>query len=172
MSNDDIFYVDLTSVDPDMKSNWWHRVCTKNFGFMERIPLLKHCKLMENDVLIHKELKETDKFPVVRYFYVIDKEPLLMSNEDIKRQLADKLVEFVLAHQKLPFACSVVKGFKNGNVQIDYTPQKWVNFALKMTPKRMLRYNIEDDDIFAYFSQFSTINQNPLEFTKNIQTIR
>jgi hypothetical protein len=105
---------------------------------------------------------ETDRFIKIQYYIVVDGKPLYMGNDNkfIKKYLIDGLLEFVKQNGKLPYACKYIKAFQNGNIQVDYKPTDWDNFALRVTPEKAEKYNITD--LIAYFAQLSSEQKNPL----------
>lgn len=174
-NDQDILYTDLTQLDPDMDSFWWHRITGKNFAFKEKIVSQKRCKIHIGDVLIHKKKVEGKMFPDINYFLVLDnglsKEPIKVINKMIKSHLGEKIIEFVQKYHKLPYACKFIKAFKNGNVQIDYKPTKWDKFAIDISVKKGQRYNIEELQDFLT-DELPEISENPLEVIKQKIVIR
>jgi len=136
--------MNLTQIKDDLKGNWWHYIRADDFGFLQTIPDLTNLQVNEGDILIHKQIKQDEQFPTIRYHLIKDKLPEIVKNEEIKEILGKKLVEYVKTNQKLPFACKVIKFFKNGNAQVNFSPTQYDNFALKIIPKKHGVENLEN----------------------------
>lgn len=137
--------MNITTLKDDLSGDWWHYLRSKDFGFLEKIPDLTDVDASEGDVLIHKQIKKGERFPTIRYHVITgDGSSRVIENKEVKELLADTLVAFVNETEKLPFACEVSKFFKNGNVQVDYTPTKFDSFALKIVPKEHQIENAEE----------------------------
>jgi hypothetical protein len=109
-----------------------------------------------DDLLIHKQIKEGERFPTIRYHVVTDQDTAPSTNAAVKDLLAKKLVSFVQANNKLPFACKFTKVFKNGAVQVDYTPTQYDNFALKVEPAL-----VGNTDAQSFFQDKEVVQENP-----------
>jgi len=137
--------INLFAMKDNLKGNWWHHIQSINFGFLAIIDDMKDHDVEQDDILIHKEIKEGDRFPTIRYHVIRGDGNKEMTNEEVKEILSKKLVEFVKKSKKLPFACKFVKVFKNDSVQINYNPTQYDKFALKIVPKK---YGIENGEKF------------------------
>jgi hypothetical protein len=133
--------MNLTQISDDLEGNWWHYIRINDFGFLQTIPDPTNLKVIERDILIHKQIKEGERFPTIRYHLIKNNKPEIIKNEEVKELLANKLVEYVKSKKKLPFACKVAKFFKNGNAQVNYSPTQYDTFALKIIPKE---HGVED----------------------------
>jgi hypothetical protein len=161
------WYLNVDTIDDSIDGKWWHRVHTVNFGWEQQLHLRKHLKVFDGDVLIHKKILEGDKIPSKNYFIIMDGEPLQQSNPDVKEEMVKKLLAFIDTYQKYPFACEFAKSFKNGKVQINYSPTEYDNFALKVSPKMCTYFdNIPNEDIDEYFEKLPNVLKNPLESKK------
>ncbi len=127
--------MNLAQIRDDLEGAWWHYIRVNDFSFLQTIPDLSDLQMNEGDILIHKQIKEGERFPTIRYHLIKNKKSLIIENEEVKEILANKLVEYVKKNKSLPFACKVVKFFKNGNAQVNYSPTQYDNFALKINPK-------------------------------------
>ena len=148
--------LNLLGLKDDLGGNWWHHVSASNFGFLEKIPDLKSHSVEPGDFLIHKEKKEGDRFPTIRYHLVLKKGTKTIENIEAKEYLAENLVGFVKHEGRFPFACTLAKIFKNGSAQVNYKPTGFDNFALKISPKT---HGI--DDVESFFSELETVKENP-----------
>ncbi|MFX1273561.1 MAG: SWIM zinc finger family protein [Promethearchaeota archaeon] len=135
--------IDITNIQDDLRGNWWEHIHSANFGFLNQIDNLKNHDANKDDIFIHKEIKEGERFPSVRYHIVLDKGTKLIKNEFVKQVLAQKLIDYIKEKKKLPYGCKYIKFFKNQNVQVNYTPTQFDNFALKVNPKAHGIDNIE-----------------------------
>nr|MDO8109770.1 hypothetical protein [Candidatus Sigynarchaeota archaeon] len=149
--------IDLSTIKDDIDGNWWHHIQSKDFAFIEKIQDQMSHDVEMDDVLIHKKVLEGERFPAIRYHVVTSTGTKAMTNQEMKDLLAGKLVTFVKANSKLPFACKFTKLFKNGAAQVDYTPTQWDNYALKVDPKQ---HGIDDVQTFL---QRESILDNPYQ---------
>lgn len=143
---------DLTIIDPELQGQWWMMIDGTHFGFRPKIELPKHCTVYDGDILVHKFKSETEKFPQIRYFIVsIDQSnlgtALFMDNKEIKNQMIDQLLNYTKFYKRLPYCCKFMKMFKNGNIQIDYTPSKWDHFALNIHADIMEKKQLLVEDL-------------------------
>ncbi len=157
--------INIFEIKDDLGGNWWHHIHSSNFGFLSKISDLKSHKVDESDILIHKEIKESDRFPTIRYHLIVGDETKTVKNDEVKEVLADKLVEYVQENKRFPFACHLAKIFKNGNAQVDYKPTQFESFALKIVPEM---HGIEDTEEF--FKSLETEKSNPVQSTQLIQS--
>jgi len=153
--------INIFEVKDDLEGNWWHHIHSSNFGFLGKIPNLKDHEVKVDDILIHKEIKEGENFPTIRYHLIIEDGTMLVKNDEVKEVLARKLVNYVQKNGKFPFACSLAKIFQNGNAQVNYKPTQFESFALKIVPNL---HGIEDTDQF--FNNLGTIRSNPIQDSK------
>jgi hypothetical protein len=152
--------MDITQLNDDLKGDWWHYIRVKDFGFIYSIPNLKNLTVNDGDILLHKEIKEGERFPTKRYHLIHDKGSKIVENNEVKEILTDKLVDYVKKNKALPFSCKRVKFFKNGNVQVNYSPTQYDNFALKIIPKEH-----EIEDITKFFEGLESVS-NPITPTE------
>ena len=113
-------------------------------------------------------------FPDINYFVVMDnvttKEPIRVLNKMVKSHLGDKLIEFVQKAHKLPYACKIIKYFKNGNIQVDYKPTKWDRFAIDISIKKwcyFLRHQGSSIEQFFELYTVSTLDRSISGFSVN-----
>ncbi len=127
--------INLTKIDDGLKGPWWNHVKVANFDFINKVENIESLAVEENDILIHKEIKEGERFPTIRYYFITPKGAEASENAKIKEILAKNLILYKKEKGKLPPKCEVIKYFKNGNVQIDYIPGNFDKFSLKIDPK-------------------------------------
>ena len=146
------FIINLHSIPDQMESTWWCILDPVYFTLTSKIPLLSSCKVKEGCILIQK-LKPESGFIQLQYYYVdIKGEVIYMgkNNNCIKPYLNAGLMDYVLTHNKLPHKCTYIQAFKNGNVQIDFNPNKFDKYSLKIGKKRGLALGI--DNLETFFS--------------------
>ncbi len=156
-------------VEDELEGRWFHYLRSRDFAWQSTIPDQSNMEVEEDDILIHKQILEGDRFPQVRYHQVFEDEAFLVDGGDVRDMLAGKLSEFLKEHNKLPFACKFAKVFKNGKVQIDYNPTGYDNFALKLEPSQLPLNHIKPEDeengpsteeITHYFENLETDSNN------------
>jgi len=157
--------INIFDIKDDLGGDWWHHINMSNFGFLNKIIDLKSHNVGEDDILIHKEIKEGDKFPTIRYHLIAGDETKIVKNDKVKEVLAEKLVEYVRENKRFPFACHLAKIFKNGNAQVDYKPTQFESFALKIIPKM---HGIENTEEF--FEGLETEISYPVQSNQLIQS--
>lgn len=149
--------ININKIKDDLEGTWWLHIHSSNFGFQGKISDLNNHEVSIEDILIHKQIKEGDKFPTIRYHKITEKGVSNINNDDVKEILAVRLVDFVRKNKKLPYACKVAKFFNNGNAQINYKPTDFDNFALKVIPKQ---HRVENTELF--FKDLTT-SENPIK---------
>lgn len=150
--------INIFNIKDDLGGNWWHHIIVSNFGFLSKVLDPKNHKVEEDDILIHKKIKESDRFPTIRYHLIVGDGTKIVKNDEVKEVLAEKLVEYVQENKEFPFACHLAKIFINGNAQIDYKPTQFESFALKIVPEI---YGIENTEDF--FKGLETEKSNPAQ---------
>jgi hypothetical protein len=149
--------ININTIEDDLEGKWWLHIHSSNFGFQGRISDLNSHEISVDDILIHKQIKEGDRFPTIRYHKVLDKGTSRVENDAVKELLASKLVDYVRKHKKLPYSCKVAKFFSNGSAQINYKPTDYDSFALKIVPKV---HGVNNTEVF--FKNL-TSSENPIK---------
>lgn len=163
--------VDLTTIDPNMEGNWWHHIDGVNFGFRNKVDLIRHHRVQEGDVLLHKYKNELAKFPDKHWFFVVNNQVLELSLKDIKTELAKSMVNWIFKYKQLPYACSLNKINKKETAWIDYSPNKWDNICIIITSKMLLKQPIEDFDAFAeLLKTLKPFEKNPFDIHSHKNT--
>jgi len=156
--------IDLNKLDDELKGNWFHHIHSSNFGFLMKIDNITNYEVEKDDIIIHRETKEDNNFPTIRYNVIEDKGSHVASKDDVKEILGKKLVEYVKKNKKLPFACKFNKLFKNGAAQVDYNPSQYDKFPIKIVPKE---HGISDLEQFFKDLKSEQVNPvNPQEGSK------
>lgn len=157
-----------TSQEIDMqeyrKKNWdmWCRISIANLGFKNRFELRNRVRVMEGDILFHKLKLESEFYPQVHYFLIVDGTPSKITKKDGENKMGTRLIEYVNEFHRLPYACKLEdKIYKNGNVKILYTPTKWDEFPIVISKEKGIRHNIED--LHDFFNNLETEPNNPSE---------
>ncbi len=148
--------IDLNKLDDELEGSWLHHLKTSNFGFTTKLVDIKNFEVEKDDVVIHKEIKEGEDFPTIKYNIIEDNGSRIADKNEVKEILGRSLVDFVKKNNKLPFACIFKKTFKNGAVQIDYMPSQYDKFPIKVIPKE---HGITDAEQF--FKNLESEQANP-----------
>ena len=127
--------IDLNKLDDELKGDWFHHIRTSDFGFLMKLAGIEKYEVEKDDIIIHKEIKEGEDFPTIRYNVIKDKGSHVADKNEVKEILGKILIEYVKKNKKLPFACKFKKFFKNGAAQIDYNPSQYDKFPIKIVPK-------------------------------------
>lgn len=127
--------IDLNKLDDELKGDWFHHIRTSDFGFLMKLAGIEKYEVEKDDIIIHKEIKEGEDFPTIRYNVIKDKGSHVADKNEVKEILGKTLIEYVKKNKKLPFACKFKKFFKNGAAQIDYNPSQYDKFPIKIVPK-------------------------------------
>ncbi|MHA1727941.1 MAG: SWIM zinc finger family protein [Promethearchaeota archaeon] len=149
--------INIEKISDGLNGNWWHHISSDNFGFQQKIPDLANHNVKKDDILIHKETENGERYPAIKYSIITSSLTKSASNTDVKDLLAKKLVSFVQKNKKLPYSCVVAKFFKNGSVQVNYKPTDYDNFALKIVPKV---HGVKDTKEF--FDNLDAAEKNPV----------
>jgi hypothetical protein len=158
--------LNINKIQDDLEGDWWLHIHSTNFGFESGIFNLTDHDVEKGDILIHKKIKEGDRFPTIRYHKITDKGTTNLENSEVKELLTVKLVDYIRKSKKLPYGCNVVKFFKNGAAQVNYKPSDYDNFSLKIMPKEHGVNNTEE------FLKDLVVSENPIktEVSKTPQT--
>ncbi|MFX1234143.1 MAG: hypothetical protein ACFFBY_06230 [Promethearchaeota archaeon] len=127
--------ININGIQDDLEGDWWLHLHSSNFGFQRSISNLPNHEVKEGDILIHKQIKEGERFPTIRYHKITDKGTNIIDNKEVKELLIINLVDYIRKNKRLPYACTVAKFFKNGAAQVNYKPTEYDNFALKIIPE-------------------------------------
>ncbi len=124
--------IDLNTLKDDLEGGWWlHLSCTE-FILVEKIPVIEGYLVNKDDILIHKAIIPDDRFPSIRYHKITAQGTEIISNNTVKDLLARNVINYLKNTERMPPNCSIVKEFKNGNVQVNYYPSTNQHFALKI----------------------------------------
>ena len=148
--------INLNKLDDGLEGDWWHHIHSSNFGFSMKLADVDNYEVQKGDILIHKEIKEGETFPTIRYHVVTDKGSHVVDKNEVKEILGNCLIEYIRKKKKFPYACKFSKFFKNGAAQVNYAPSQHDKFPLKIIPKEHEIPNIED-----FFKNLKTEGKNP-----------
>ncbi len=87
--------LDLDNVNDGLYSRWWIYIDSENFIFQKNVP---ENDVKDDDILIHKEIKEGESFPTLRYHTILDDDVLEIDGKIAREMLSIKLQEFILNH--------------------------------------------------------------------------
>ena len=162
--------VNLNEADDELNSHWWVRIRSSDFAFQSRIPNQEQAEGENEDIFIHKEILEGDRYPTIRYHTILDEELLPIDGKDAREILAKKMAEFIKKNNRLPFKTefkSVSKG--NHKINLKYSPNPNENFKLVLFPEWVLDgknteqlNQISVDEIAEKFRSLPTDSTNPL----------
>lgn len=155
--------INLNDIIDEFESHWWHYIRAKDFAFLSSIPDFEAVEVFDDDILLHKEIKEGDRFPSKIYHIIVDGEPLQINGQDVRDMLSEKLTEYIKTEKKLPFGCKLNKILKTGNkIVIDYNPNGFDNFQLKFLPEKIFTEEKTHDEIEEYFTELDPPASNAL----------
>lgn len=151
--------IDINEIEDGLEGNWWHFIRSSDFSFQSRIPHLDSLDANEDDILIHKQILDGDSFPSKRFHLIMDGEAFQVEGNEVRETLATKLTNFIRQNNKLPFGCIYKKIQKNNSVIIQYNPNGFDNFQLKINPEEM---DLEGSDFEKIFSTMEIEKINTL----------
>jgi len=149
--------LDLDKINDGLYGRWWIYIDCENFVFQKNVP---ENEVKNDDILIHKEIKEGESFPTLRYHTILDDEVLEIDGKIAREMLSTKLKEFILNHKKIPYLVVFNKIQKNGLVIFKYSPTKFDNFTLKI-PEADL--GLERDEAEEFFSNIEDMEGTPVD---------
>ncbi|TFG18468.1 MAG: hypothetical protein EU530_09295 [Promethearchaeota archaeon] len=141
------------------ESNWWKHIRCLDFGFIENVRNMGSYIVEENDILWLNQ-RAPEGFFEKYWFIATDMGVERTNKSEISEVLTKSLVEFVRAHGKMPFGCSIFKEFKNKSIQINFEPNKFDKVVMKLSPGE---FDIED--VQNFFRGLISVEQNPAEST-------
>ncbi len=150
--------LNLETITDGLEGKWWHYIRSSDFAFQSRIPNQKEIEVNDDDILLHKEILEGESFPTKRFHLIMDDEAFEVEGKEIRDNLSTKCLEYIKQHKKLPFACTFKKIQKNGMVIIQYNPNGFDNFQLKITVDKL---GLEGKEIEDYFETIKAEKDNP-----------
>lgn len=157
--------INIFDIKDDLEGNWWHHIHASNFGFLDKITDQKSHEVEVDDILIHKEIKEGERFPTIQYHLITEKGIKTFSKSVVSEVLTNNLVCYIQENKKFPFACSLAQIYKNGNGKVNYKPTQFDSFSLKIVPEIHDIENTED-----FFEGLETEKSNPIRPIQPIQT--
>jgi len=149
--------LDLDKVNDGLYGRWWIYIDCENFVFQKKVP---ENEVKNDDILIHKEIKEGETFPTLRYHTILDDEVLEIDGKIARELLSTKLKEFILKHKKIPYSVVFNKIQKNGLVIFKYSPTKFDNYQLKIT---VSDFGFELDEAEEFFASIENMEGTPVD---------
>jgi hypothetical protein len=149
--------LDLDNVNDGLYGRWWNYIDCENFVFQKNVP---ENDVKNDDILIHKEIKEGETFPTLRYHTILDNEVLEIDGKIAREMLSTKLKEFILKHKKIPYSIVFNKIQKNGLVIFKYSPTKFDNYQLKKT---VTDFGFELDEAEEFFKNIENMEGTPVD---------
>ena len=148
--------LELDNVNDGLFGRWWNYIDCENFVFQNNIP---ENSVKNDDILIHKEIKEGERFPTIRYHTILDDEVLEIDGKIARDMLSSKLREFIIKHKKIPYSVDFIKMQKNGLVIFKYSPTKFDNFQLKIS---VTEFDLEKDEAEEFFTTIENMEGIPV----------
>ncbi len=158
--------LDLDNVNDGLYSRWWIYIDSENFIFQKNVP---ENDVKDDDILIHKEIKEGESFPTLRYHTILDDDVLEIDGKIAREMLSIKLQEFILNHKKLPYSVDFTKIQKNGLVIFKYSPTKFDNFQLKIP---ITDLDLEQDEAEEFFTNIENMEGTPVDGELKIDVMK
>lgn len=149
--------LDLDNVNDGLFGRWWIYIDSENFIFLKDVP---ENEVKDDDILIHKEIKEGETFPTLRYHIILDDDILEIDGKIAREMLSTKLKEFILKHKKIPYSVDFTKIQKNGLVIFKYSPTKFDNFQLKI---QVTDFDFEQDEAEEFFTNIENMEGIPVD---------
>ncbi|MBA7566912.1 hypothetical protein ES708_08611 [subsurface metagenome] len=149
--------LDLDNVNDGLYGRWWIYIDSENFIFQKNVP---ENEVKDDDILIHKEIKEGEMFPTLRYHTILDDEILEIDGKIAREMLSSKLKEFILKHKKIPYSVDFNKIQKNGLVIFKYSPTKFDNFQLKIS---VTDFDFQQDEAEEFFINIENMEGIPVD---------
>ena len=158
--------LDLDNVSDGLFSHWWNYIDSENFVFQKKVP---ENDVKDDDILIHKEIKEGETFPTLRYHTILDEEILEINGKIAREMLSSKLKEFIIKHKKMPYSVNFNKIQKNGVVIFKYSPTKFDNFQLKIL---VTDFDFEQEEAEEFFANIENMEGTPVDGVLKINIMK
>ena len=158
--------LDLDNVSDGLFSHWWNYIDSENFVFQKKVP---ENDVKDDDILIHKEIKEGETFPTLRYHTILDEEILEIDGKIAREMLSSKLKEFIIKHKKMPYSVNFNKIQKNGVVIFKYSPTKFDNFQLKIL---VTDFDFEQEEAEEFFANIENMEGTPVDGVLKINIMK
>ncbi len=149
--------LDIDNVNDGLFGRWWNYIDCENFVFQKNVP---ENEVKDDDILIHKEIKEGETFPTLRYHTILDNDVLEIDGKIAREMLSIKLKEFILKYKKIPYSVNFNKILKNGLIIFKYSPTKLDNFQLKIP---VTDFDFDQDEAEEFFKNIENVDGTPLD---------
>ncbi len=157
---------DLDNVSDGLFGRWWVHIDSENFVFNKGIP---ENEVKDDDILIHKEIKEGERFPTLRYHTILDDEILEIDGKIAREMLSTKLKDYILKHKKIPFSSEYNKIQRNGLVIFKYSPTSFDNYNLKI---QVTEFDLEKDEAEEFFTNIENMEGTPVDGELKIKIMK
>ena len=157
---------ELDNVSDGLFGRWWVHINSENFVYSKNI--LEN-EVKDDDILIHKEIKEGERFPTLRYHTILDNEILEINGKIAREMLSIKLKEYILKHKKIPFSCEYNKIQRNGLVIFKYSPTSFDNYTLKIP---ITELDLEQDEAEEFFTNIENMEGTPVDGELKIDVMK
>ena len=156
--------IDITEIEDDLEGpNWNYFRVSSDFAYLNYIPDHHAVEVLDDDILMHKQMETNDQgftYPAKRYHQILDGEAFQVDGKDVRELMAHNVIKYAKENKKLPFACHVKKLYKNNNMDIEYDPNNFDKFVLKISPELC---NMEADEMVEFFNQLPKTTKNVLD---------
>jgi hypothetical protein len=153
------YKVNLNEFEDKLEGKWWHYFRISDFAYMGRIPNQEEVDVEDDDFFIHKQMDEEKRFPMKVYHVIMDGEPFEIDGKEIRIKMSEYLVVYIQKHKKLPFACTFNKLMKNNTVVVNYNPNSFDNFQLKIPGKE---FDVDPEELEEFFTNLEVEKKNEL----------
>ena len=153
-----VMKINIKDIDDGLNGGLWSLFKADSFAFFDKVSIATEIEMADGDFLVHKAWIENERFPQVKYHFMLGNDLLEVDNSTVKDRLGELLLKYTAKHKKLPFAVIYEKDFKNGSVQMNYQPAQYQNFAIKISPDDYKG----DGDLISYLKSMPAETENPL----------
>ena len=160
-----VMKVNLNDVYDGLNGMWWAYINSEDFNFKKKVP----DEVKNDDILIHKEIKEGETFPTLRYHTILDNDILEIDGKIAREMLSIKLKEFIIKHKKIPYSVDFTKIQKNGLVIFKFSPTKFDNFQLKIPVTNL---DLEQDEAEEFFANIENMEGIPVDGELKIDVMK
>ncbi|MCF2139904.1 MAG: hypothetical protein K9W44_07610 [Candidatus Lokiarchaeota archaeon] len=157
--------INLTEAGDGLNSYWWIRIRSNDFAFQSRITDQEQAEAEEDDIFIHKEILEGDRYPTKRYHIVIDDELVQIDGKVAREILSKKVANYINDQSKLPFQCKFTRVVKTGpKINLYYDPNQSDGFKLTLLSEWIFKDQKEKpiEEIEEFFKSLPQTHENPL----------
>ncbi|WP_457559208.1 hypothetical protein [Candidatus Harpocratesius sp.] len=157
--------LNLFEAGDGLNSSWWIRIRSNDFAFQYSISDQEQADAEEDDILIHKEILDGDRYPTKRYHLVLDGELAQIDGKVAREILSEKVANYIKNHSKLPFQCEFTKVVKTGpKINLYYNPNESDGFKLTLLPEWIFENHEEKSikELEEFFKKLPKTHDNLL----------